>query len=296
MNHRIKNNSRKKSVRRERAIMLVSSAFVMAALTMTGIYLKEASKKEQDQGYSLDLSELDNNVENKYQELAQNVDKDVKDLDIPGKETVFSDPQKTGDKTASVTPSAREKKVVLDEELDYMPREDSVIDDAPVTAVDSGLVEIPGLTEVTEEEVPERSHLFTEEEGLAVPVDGQVLMHFNMDNTVYFATLDQYKYNPAVIYQAEEGSSVLACADGEVINIYSNEELGQAMVLDLGSGYHVTYGQLGNMYVNVGDHVEAGATIATVAQPTKYYVTEGCNLYFSMEKDGQVINPEGLLP
>ena len=37
MNNRIKNNdSRKRAIKRERIIMLVSSAFVMTALTVTG--------------------------------------------------------------------------------------------------------------------------------------------------------------------------------------------------------------------------------------------------------------------
>ena len=36
MNNRMNNNSRKRAIKRERIIMIVSSAFVMAALTMTG--------------------------------------------------------------------------------------------------------------------------------------------------------------------------------------------------------------------------------------------------------------------
>ena len=48
MNNRIRNNdSRKKAIKRERIIMIVSSAFVMAALTVTGIYMKNKSEKER---------------------------------------------------------------------------------------------------------------------------------------------------------------------------------------------------------------------------------------------------------
>ena len=56
----------------------------------------------------------------------------------------------------------------------------------------------------------------------------EVLMHFNMDNTVYFATLDQYKYNLAVIYKAEVGNQLVSCADGIVVDMYQNEELVQS--------------------------------------------------------------------
>ena len=115
-----------------------------------------------------------------------------------------------------------------------------------------------------------------------------------MDNTVYFKTLDQYKYNPAVLFAVGEGSPVTACADGQVVKIFNNEEIGVAVVLDLGNGYQATYGQLAAYSVGIGDYVEANQVFATVGRPTKYYVEEGNNLYFALEKDGVAVNPEGM--
>ena len=40
---------------------------------------------------------------------------------------------------------------------------------------------------------------FTEDSYILWPVNGAVIMSYSMDKTVYFQTLDQYKYNPAVI-------------------------------------------------------------------------------------------------
>ena len=40
---------------------------------------------------------------------------------------------------------------------------------------------------------------FNGESILLWPVDGNVIMNYSMDKTVYFSTLDQYKYNPALI-------------------------------------------------------------------------------------------------
>ena len=46
---------------------------------------------------------------------------------------------------------------------------------------------------------------FNEDSTLLWPVDGTILMSYSMDKTVYFSTLDQYKYNPAVIISGAEG-------------------------------------------------------------------------------------------
>ncbi len=56
--------------------------------------------------------------------------------------------------------------------------------------------------------------------------NGAVIMSYSMDKTVYFQTLDQYKYNPAVIIESAEGDEALwrtrdhqvdrcQCTDGE---------------------------------------------------------------------------------
>ena len=44
-------------------------------------------------------------------------------------------------------------------------------------------------------------------------------MSYSMDKTVYFQTLDQYKYNPAVIIEGAEGDQVLCGAPGIVKSI-----------------------------------------------------------------------------
>lgn len=284
MNNRLRNiNSRKRAAKKEKIIMLVSSAFVMAALTATGIYLKNKTEQERNDEYNVDFGKLENNVSDKYADLAEGVE-DIK----PQLQTPIE--------------LALEESPVLDDELDYMPMEGSVIEDSEVTAVGSGQIENPGLLnesamEIVEEELPTVSApvlSFAEGKTLVRPVEGEILMHYNMDNTVYFKTLDQYKYNPAVVFSASEGGAVKACAKGQVVKIYNNEEIGVAVVLDLGNGYEATYGQLATYSVGIGDYVEENQVFATVGRPTKYYVEEGNNLYFALKKDGVAVNPESM--
>ena len=121
--------------------------------------------------------------------------------------------------------------------------------------------------------------------------NGTIIMSYSMDKTVYFQTLDQYKYNPAVIISGAEGDQVLCGTTGIVKSIDVTAETGTTINVDLGNGYELFYGQLKEVPVKVGDYVEAKSVLGYVSQPTKYYSVEGSNVYFEMRKDGQPINP-----
>ena len=292
--------NRKNSVRKERIIMIASSAFVLAALTMTGVYMKDKSNKVKDDGYSIDFSALEDNVDNKYQEIAQN----------EGAQNQLAQdvqPEDNGDTSLAQNP-------VTEDDLDYAPLE-----------AGSNLVTIPGLTDQEQlgdevlngaqdanasdgeaEEKPEDEETagnkvtvtkelsFSEENGLARPAAGDILMHYSMDSSIYFATLDQYKYNPAVMFTAGEGDTVTVCADAKVLSVFENEEIGKAVTLDLGSGYQATYGQLKDIQVTEGSYVDRGEVLGYAAAPTKYYSVEGGNVYFELRRDGAPVNPENL--
>ena len=132
---------------------------------------------------------------------------------------------------------------------------------------------------------------FSPEEKLLWPVEGNVIMNYSMDKTIYFATLDQYKYNPALIIGCEAGNSVKAAADGKVVSIENMDETGTTMIVDLGDGYQAIYGQLKDVTLKAGDTCKAGEVLGSVNEPSRYYLKEGSNLYFEIEKDGSSINP-----
>lgn len=132
---------------------------------------------------------------------------------------------------------------------------------------------------------------FQDDAQITWPAAGTVLMDYNMDSTVYFQTLDQYKYNPAMIISSPVGNQVVASAKGIVESITVNEETGTTLKLNLGNNYSLIYGQLKEVTVAEGDVVEQGQLLGYVSEPTKYYVEEGSNLYFQMQKDGKPVDP-----
>lgn len=132
---------------------------------------------------------------------------------------------------------------------------------------------------------------FSESDRLLWPVDGNVLMNYSMDQTVYFSTLDQYKYNPALIISGAVGDQVMSATKGRVKSIDVTAQTGTTVTVDIGNGYELVYGQLKEVPVKTGDYVEAKTILGYLSEPTKYYSVEGCNLYFQMLKDGEPVNP-----
>lgn len=325
--------------------MIASSAFVLTALTMTGVYMKSNQEEQLDDGYTIDFSALENNLNDKMeeieqgsQELARNEQEDSRS----GQNSPFGDRRENSLSGESG----------LDNDLDYLPME-----------VGSGQIEIPGLTDglgkngavsgeenvtgntpgasvmedtpavdnmppmgdtpaldnppIAEEQetdpetdasaepeeqtenadssevVGDTLH-FAESDGLLRPVSGEVLIPYSMNGTVYFSTLDLFKYNSGLVLAAEQGSAVLACAEAKVIDIFEDTEIGQAVTMELGDGYKITYGQLEALNVAVGSYVEEGEVIGWIAKPTKYYCVEGSNLYLKLTANGTPVNPEAL--
>lgn len=284
--------NKKSGFNKERIIMLASSAFVLAALTMTGVYMQGQNVESKDDGYTLDFTALQNNADDKLQEITENQSQEEHLLkeneNIPGL---------TADNIAG---NELARQSVTEDDLDYLPQE-----------VGSGHVEIPGLTDretlqetakeqqemdaqATADMIVEKTLHFSEENGLQRPVQNDILMHYSMDKSIYFATLDQYKYNPATIFLAEQGTAVTACAQGKVTSIFENEEIGKAVTLDLGDGYEATYGQLAEIVVKENAYVNPGETIGSVAAPTKYYSAEGSNVYFALTHNGKPVDGEAL--
>ncbi len=283
--------NRKTNIKKEKIIMFTSSAFVLAALTMTGIYIKNKNVESKEDGYSIDFAALEKDARDNIAELSpQGMSDFEKEID-------------------SLLGSI-EQPAVTEDDLDYLPME---VGSSTITIPE---LETPKPQEPEEEkkeetageslEVQEQEPIeeqatatapaphYSEETNLVRPVAGDILMHYSMDGSIYFATLDQYKYNPAVIFSAKEGTAVSACAEGIVTKIYNDAEIGQAITIDLGNGYQATYGQIRDIGVSENSYVEAGDVLGFVAAPTKYYCNEGSNLYFKMTKDGASMNPESL--
>lgn len=285
---------KKNNFGKEKIIMISASAFVLTALTMAGVYVREQSKDNGE--YRVDLSELDGqSVADKTSEIAQNLgvnqqdlivaddldaDPDFWEVDSPGVEAELAG--NTNEKVTAEEAGENNINIVEDAALE---------EDAVQSEGDEVQTQEAGA-----EQVIIANYNFPAEQALTWPLYGDLIMNYSMDKTVYFKTLGQYRYNPALVIKAEVGTNVISSANGVVKEVYNNKEVGNAIVLDIGEGYELTYGQMNNIAVKAGDVVETGTFLGTVAEPSVYYSSEGSNLYMKMTKDGVPVNPMDVLP
>ena len=132
---------------------------------------------------------------------------------------------------------------------------------------------------------------YSSENVMSWPVRGEVIMDYSMDKTIYYPTLQEYKCNPSILIQSEEGTDVAAAFSGTVADVYHDAQLGTVVEMSLGNGYEAYYGQLENVDVAVGDTVQQGQIIGTVSTPTRFYSIEGSHLNFRVTRDGEPVDP-----
>ena len=132
---------------------------------------------------------------------------------------------------------------------------------------------------------------FAQTQSMMWPVEGNVLLDYSMDSTIYFPTLEQYKCNSGIVIQGEVSQPVAAPANARVLETGVNEEIGNYLILDLGDEYSLICGQLKEVSAVTGEYLEKGQIMGYVAEPTKYYTVEGPNVFMELRKGEQAMDP-----
>lgn len=289
--------------------MVASAVLVLGSLTATGLWLGR-DNAAQEEGYVVDLSAIENDAAGPAEEmggtlaenLAQGVPSDDLDYDPYFQETnsqKVENPDQSGSESMSEDADPKDAKSSTSAESKENGGAQSEKNTEKNGAEEGKAQEKEQETGAIEEEegaqalstAMQPALTFSDSDMLLWPVVGNILVNYSMDKTVYFPTLQQYKYNPAVIIQANEGDLITAASAGKVISVFTDPQIGNGITMELGGGYEATYGQLSNILVSEGSYVSAGDVIAEVSAPTKYFSVEGTNVYFKLTKDGEPVNP-----
>ena len=304
----------------------LAAAFTLiftAAATMAGAYALGNFTTKDGSGY-VDLSEVDENKTAKNENTTEDI-KTAKADDVTGSEFGMDNVMDATDeyveestKTAGVDSKEQSEESLAKNSDTKEDTETNLAENSNTKeGVETNLAENSDIKKVTEESFAKNEETednttevmsgsavneslpaeinFQAEDKLMWPVTGDIIMNYSMDTTTYFKTLDQYKYNPAVMIGCEVGSDVLAAADGKVLSVENTDETGTTIIVDMGNGYQATYGQLKDVSCEAGDLCKAGEVIGKVSEPSRYYSLEGSNLYLKMEKDGAPVDPMSFL-
>ena len=160
-------------------------------------------------------------------------------------------------------------------------------------SIDAGIVDSTPIEDVGG---GQQQPVEEEDTGMGLPIE--LVAVSNEFGFFHNATLNSYYEHVGMDFSADVGASVLAAEDGTVESIYSGDVLkGTEIVLDHGNGVKSVYRFVAVVEgLKVGDSVEQGEKIATVAEPSGDEYKDGAHLHFEIHENGKSVDPSGYLP
>lgn len=128
-------------------------------------------------------------------------------------------------------------------------------------------------------------------EGMVVPVASATVL--NDYGFYHNKTLNIYYEHEGLDFTAAAGTQVLAAESGVIESIYKEDILlGTEIVIDHGNGLKTVYRFVTEAEgLKVGDEVEKGEVIATIAEANGNEYKDGAHLHFEILQDGKNVDP-----
>lgn len=166
--------------------------------------------------------------------------------------------------------------------------------DAPAANLSSSTVETPA--DNPQEPDDENEPVVTVPEGMVAPLETVSVL--NDYGFYHNKTLNTYYEHAGIDFSAAAGTQVMAVEGGVIESIYKDDILlGTEIVVDHGNGLKTVYRFVTEAEgLKVGDKVEKGEVIATVAEANGNEYKDGAHLHFEMMQDGKTIDPAIQLP
>ncbi|MBQ3220501.1 MAG: M23 family metallopeptidase [Clostridia bacterium] len=150
---------------------------------------------------------------------------------------------------------------------------------------------LPGSSSEGNNDDNDNEQVVVTPEGMIAPLETVTVIN---DHGFYHnTTLNAYYEHTGVDFAAEAGTSVLAVDKGVVESIYKSDLLtGTEIVIDHGDGVKTLYRFVTEADgLKVGDKVEKGEVIATVAEANGNEYKDGAHLHFEVLKNEVSVDP-----
>ena len=182
------------------------------------------------------------------------------------------------------------RQVSLQEPVQTVPAVLPLQEDVPAIATQTP-EEASVVPPTTQAPKPQKKPLKT-----ASPVSGQEITGYSMEALSYNQTTRDWRVHNGIDLAAEEGTEVLAAADGEVYTVYEDDSMGYTVVIRHEGGYTTKYSSLGeNVSVAAGDRVELGQVIGCAGSSALVESALGSHVHFSVTYQDVPMDPAEFL-
>jgi murein DD-endopeptidase MepM/ murein hydrolase activator NlpD len=127
-------------------------------------------------------------------------------------------------------------------------------------------------------------------------VAGAEIFGYSMEALSYNQTTRDWRTHNGVDIAAQEGTQVVAAADGEVYTTYEDDAMGCTVVIRHEGGYTTKYASLSKeLLVQPGDLVTMGQPIGTVGSTALVETVLGPHVHFSVTCQDTPMDPAEFL-
>jgi murein hydrolase activator len=122
---------------------------------------------------------------------------------------------------------------------------------------------------------------------LPLPAQGRRVIPFN-------GRMQSGAVSKGIVMETRQGAQITAPCDGWVLYASEFRSLGQLLIINAGSGYHVVLAGLSQIDVQLGQFVLAGEPVGTMSSAPKGKVQDNAApvLYVEFRKEGRPVDPE----
>ena len=129
------------------------------------------------------------------------------------------------------------------------------------------------------------------------PVVGEIEVPYSVAALLYNRTMSDWRTHDGLDLAAEQGTQVMAAANGSVESVTNDPLYGCTVVIDHTGGLKSIYANLAETpAVAAGDSVTAGQVIGSVGNTALCETGEVSHLHFAMTLDGQSVDPGAYMP
>ena len=129
------------------------------------------------------------------------------------------------------------------------------------------------------------------------PVNGGILKDFSAEDLQYSETMEDWRVHEGIDFAADEGTDVVASANGTVEEVTEDGMMGTSVLLLHSDGTKTFYGNLQEgSALSAGSQVNAGDVIGRVGRTAASEIIEPPHLHFEVILDNERKNPHDFLP